>query len=127
MKTMRTKNEWPLECPVATTVQLIGNKWKQTASLSARLTQKYLPEYNTLYLNWENPCARFSTRWNNGDYLINDHMGNLVTVQKLCPFLSLPLIVFLLHFIHPSVCRVKHFFVINCIMGLMYFPSVGNR
>ncbi|MBD5515433.1 MAG: helix-turn-helix transcriptional regulator [Lachnospiraceae bacterium] len=25
---MKTKAEWPLECPVATTVQLIGNKWK---------------------------------------------------------------------------------------------------
>ena len=23
-----TKAQWPLECPVATTVQLIGNKWK---------------------------------------------------------------------------------------------------
>ena len=28
METMNTKDEWPLECPVATTVQLIGNKWK---------------------------------------------------------------------------------------------------
>lgn len=28
MKTVNTKAEWPLECPVATTVQLIGNKWK---------------------------------------------------------------------------------------------------
>ena len=28
MKTAKTKAEWPLECPVATTVQLIGNKWK---------------------------------------------------------------------------------------------------
>ena len=25
---MITNTEWPLECPVATTVQLIGNKWK---------------------------------------------------------------------------------------------------
>ena len=25
---MNTNAEWPLECPVATTVQLIGNKWK---------------------------------------------------------------------------------------------------
>ena len=28
MKAAKTKAEWPLECPVATTVQLIGNKWK---------------------------------------------------------------------------------------------------
>ena len=28
MKTTKAKAEWPLECPVATTVQLIGNKWK---------------------------------------------------------------------------------------------------
>ena len=28
MKTTKEKVEWPLECPVATTVQLIGNKWK---------------------------------------------------------------------------------------------------
>ncbi len=28
METVNTKFEWPLECPVATTVQLIGNKWK---------------------------------------------------------------------------------------------------
>lgn len=28
METRNTKDEWPLECPVATTVQLIGNKWK---------------------------------------------------------------------------------------------------
>lgn len=28
MRTVKTKAEWPLECPVATTVQLIGNKWK---------------------------------------------------------------------------------------------------
>ena len=28
METENTKVNWPLECPVATTVQLIGNKWK---------------------------------------------------------------------------------------------------
>lgn len=28
MKTVNTIAEWSLECPVATTVQLIGNKWK---------------------------------------------------------------------------------------------------
>ena len=28
METVNTKVEEPLECPVATTVQLIGNKWK---------------------------------------------------------------------------------------------------
>ena len=77
---MLKKEELP-DCPVATTVQLIGNKWKllilrnlrmrpwrfnELGSLSARFMQKFRREWSIPSANWGKPCVRSWMRWNSG-------------------------------------------------------------
>lgn len=47
---MLTKEELP-ECPVATTVSLIGSKWKMMVSLFAPFTRRFPQELSTASAN----------------------------------------------------------------------------
>ena len=94
---MLTKEELPA-CPVATTVQLIGSKWKLlilrnllarpwrfnelkkdlegisqkvlTVSSSAQFTPKCRRGWNMPSLTWASPCAPFSKPWKSGERII---------------------------------------------------------
>ena len=73
---MLKKEELP-DCPVATTVQLIGNKWKLLILRNLRMRpwrfnelQKSLEGISQKVLipsaNWGKPCVRSWMRWNSG-------------------------------------------------------------